>query len=161
MKVLAYTSLARGNLFPMVPILSELRGRGHEIAVRGDELDRPGLRIGVTKGSTSERTLPAKFKQARVVPAEYFHTAIDMLNSGELDVFATNKPTLFEMSDSMPGAHVLPENWGLEHIAIAIPKGREGGLECVRGFVSEVQSNGLLSAARQRAGLRGAVMAAQ
>lgn len=34
MKVLAYTSPARGNLFPMVPILSELRERGHEIAVR-------------------------------------------------------------------------------------------------------------------------------
>ena len=34
MKVLAYTSPSRGNLFPLVPILSELRKRGHEIAVR-------------------------------------------------------------------------------------------------------------------------------
>ena len=29
---------------------------------RADDLDRPGVRIGVTKGSTSERTLPAHLK---------------------------------------------------------------------------------------------------
>jgi MGT family glycosyltransferase len=34
MKILAYTSPARGHLFPLVPILSELRERGHAIAVR-------------------------------------------------------------------------------------------------------------------------------
>jgi MGT family glycosyltransferase len=33
-KVLAYTSPARGHLFPLVPILDELAGRGHAIAVR-------------------------------------------------------------------------------------------------------------------------------
>jgi UDP:flavonoid glycosyltransferase YjiC (YdhE family) len=34
MKVLAYTSPARGHLYPVVPILDELRDRGHEVAVR-------------------------------------------------------------------------------------------------------------------------------
>jgi UDP:flavonoid glycosyltransferase YjiC (YdhE family) len=34
MKILAYTSPARGHLYPLVPILDELAGRGHEIAVR-------------------------------------------------------------------------------------------------------------------------------
>jgi MGT family glycosyltransferase len=34
MKILAYTSPARGHLFPLVPILDELAGRGHTIAVR-------------------------------------------------------------------------------------------------------------------------------
>lgn len=33
-RILAYTSPARGHLFPVVPILDELRRRGHEIAVR-------------------------------------------------------------------------------------------------------------------------------
>lgn len=33
-RVLAYTSPARGDLYPVVPILDELRGRGHEIHVR-------------------------------------------------------------------------------------------------------------------------------
>lgn len=34
MKVLAYTPPARGHLYPLVPILTELRERGHDVAVR-------------------------------------------------------------------------------------------------------------------------------
>jgi MGT family glycosyltransferase len=34
MKILAYTSPARGHLFPLVPILDELARRGHSIALR-------------------------------------------------------------------------------------------------------------------------------
>jgi polar amino acid transport system substrate-binding protein len=78
-----------------------------------------------------------------------------MFGRQELDLFATNKPTLFEMSDRMPGSRVLDGRWGVEHIAIAIPKGREAALEVLRGFVTEVQSNGLLARAVERAGLRG------
>jgi len=33
-RVLAYTSPARGHLFPLTPILDELRARGHEVSVR-------------------------------------------------------------------------------------------------------------------------------
>jgi polar amino acid transport system substrate-binding protein len=124
-----------------------------------DELDRPGVRIGVTKGSTSERTLPAKFRDAKVIPAENVKVAVEMLKRGELDTYATNKPTLFEMSDAMPGARVLDGKWGLEHMAVAIPKGREQALPFVGSFVQDVQSNGLLEQAQQQAGLRGAVKA--
>jgi MGT family glycosyltransferase len=33
-RVLAYTSPARGHLFPLTPVLDELRSRGHDVAVR-------------------------------------------------------------------------------------------------------------------------------
>lgn len=82
-----------------------------------------------------------------------------MLSHGELDVYATNKAILFEMSDSIPGARILDGNWGLEHMAIAIPKGREQGLPFVEAFVKDVQSSGLLGQIQQQAGLRGAVKA--
>jgi polar amino acid transport system substrate-binding protein len=63
------------------------------------------------------------------------------------------------MADQMPGARVLDGRWGVEHIAIAIPKGRETALEYLRRFVEEVQTGGLLAAAVERAGLRGLVKA--
>ena len=44
MKILAYTSPARGHLFPIVPILDELARRGHEIAVRTLAAEVPMLR---------------------------------------------------------------------------------------------------------------------
>jgi polar amino acid transport system substrate-binding protein len=124
-----------------------------------EDIDRPGMRIGVTKGSTSERTLPARFKNAKVVPAENVRVVLDMFKRGEIDAYATNKPTLFEISDSMPGARILDGNWGLEHMAVAIPQGREAGLKLVNGFVQEIQSNAILENAEKQAGLRGAIKA--
>jgi polar amino acid transport system substrate-binding protein len=123
------------------------------------DLDKPGLRIGVTQGSTSQRTLPNILPNATVVPAQNSRRAIEMFERRELDVFATNKPTLFEISDQMPGARVLDGRWGVEHIAIAIPKGRETAMEYLRRFVEEVQTSGLLTQAVARAGLRGVVTA--
>jgi polar amino acid transport system substrate-binding protein len=125
--------------------------------LKADDIDRPGLRIGVTKGSTSERTLPAKFKNATIVAAESVKLAIGMLNRSEIDLYATNKPTLFEMSDAMPDARILDGNWGLEHMAVAIPRGREQAMPFVAAFVRDVQSNGLLEQFEKEAGLRGAV----
>lgn len=122
-----------------------------------DDIDKPGVKIGVTKGSTSERTLPAKFKDATIVPAESVKAAIAMFDRGEIDLYATNKPTLFEMSDQMPGARVLDGNWGLEHMAIAIPKGREDALPLVNRFVADEQSSGALDTIQHQAGLRGAI----
>jgi polar amino acid transport system substrate-binding protein len=126
---------------------------------RVDDIDRPGVRIGVTKGSTSEHTLPARFKNATIVPAESVQLAIGMLGGGEIDVYATNKPSLFEMSDSLPGSRILDGNWGLEHMAIAVPKGREQAQPFVEAFVRDVQSNGLLERVEKESGLRGAVNA--
>jgi polar amino acid transport system substrate-binding protein len=121
------------------------------------DVDRAGLRIGVTQGSTSERTLPRLLANAKVVAAPNLSSAIQMLAHGELDAYATNKPTLFEMSDKMEGARVLDGRWGEEHIAVAIPKGRDSAMEYVRRFVQDVQSNGFLSRAVAQAGLRGAI----
>jgi polar amino acid transport system substrate-binding protein len=123
------------------------------------DIDKPGMRIGVTFGSTSQGTLPKILPNATVVPAPNSSRAIEMFGHGELDVFATNKPTLFEMSDRMPRARVLDGGWGVEHIAIAIPKGRETAMEYLRRFVEQVQTSGLLAQAVARAGLRGIVTA--
>ena len=124
-----------------------------------EDIDKPGVKIGVTKGSTSERTLPAKFKNATVVPAESVKIAIAMFGSSEIDLYATNKPTLFEMSDQMPGAKILDGNWGAEHMAIAIPRGREDALPLLNRFVADEQSSGALDTIQRQAGLRGATKA--
>jgi polar amino acid transport system substrate-binding protein len=124
-----------------------------------DAIDRSGVRLGVTKGGTSERVLSAKYKNAKIIPAESVKLAIEMLRNGELDAYATNKAILSEMSDALPGAQILDGNWGMEHMAIAIPKGREQALPFVEGFAREVQAGGLLEQVQRDAGLRGAVKA--
>jgi len=123
------------------------------------DMNKSGLRVGVSKGSTSEQTLPKILANASVVAVPNLKQAVQMLTQMELDAFATNKAILFDMSDQIPGARVLDGRWGLEHLAVAIPKDRERGIEFVRGFVEEMRSSGLLAQAAQRAALRGAVAA--
>ena len=123
------------------------------------DIQKPGLRIGVTKGSTSQGTIPKMLPNATVVPAENYKRGIEMLEHGEIDTYATNKPTLFEMSDQMPGSRILEGRWGEEHLAVAIPKNHEAGLEYIRRYVGEVQTSGLVAQSAERAGLRGAVKA--
>ena len=120
-------------------------------------VDLPGIRVGVTQGSTSQSTLPHELKNAAVVPAPTLKSAIEMLSLRTLDAFATNKAILFEMSDALPGSRVIDGRWGLEHLAIAIPKGRDQGMSYMRKFVEDAKSEGLVTRAVERAGLRGTV----
>ena len=122
-----------------------------------DAVDRPGVRVGVSQGSTSQEVLTAQFKQASVVPAPSLQAAREMLKSQQLDTFATNKAVLFEMADQLPGARVLAGRWGLERLAIAVPKGRGAALPWLRGFAESVRRGGQVQQAAQRAGLRGTV----
>jgi len=121
------------------------------------DVDRPGIRVGVTQGSTSQSTLSRQFKNAVVVPAPTLKSAIEMLSLRKVDAYATNKAGLFEMADQLPGSRVLAGRWGLEHLAIGIPKGRDQGMAYVRKFAEDAKSEGLVKRAADRAGLRGAV----
>jgi polar amino acid transport system substrate-binding protein len=126
-----------------------------------ESVDQPGRRIGVSQGSSSHAALPRMFHHATVVPAPSLQVAGQMLAARELDAFATNKGILFELADTLPGARVLPGRWGLEHLAIAIPKGREAGMAWLREFAEWARADGAVRRAADRAGLRGTVDAGE
>jgi len=98
------------------------------------DIDRPGIRVGVTAGGSSHSTLSRELKQATVVPSPSVTAAVEMLAGGKVDVYATNKAILFEMSDQSPGSRVLDGRWGIEVFAIGIPKGRDAAMAAVRKF---------------------------
>jgi polar amino acid transport system substrate-binding protein len=129
---------------------------GSPVAALAD-VDRPGIRVGVSQGSSSQGVLTREFRHAQVVPAPTLKSAIEMLSQHKVDAFATNKGILFQMSDSLPNARVLDGRWGLEHMAIAIPKGRDRGMAYMRAFAEDVAAQGLVAGAADRAGLRGTV----
>lgn len=119
------------------------------------ELDAADRRIGVTTSSTSDATLSRELKHAEIVRATTLKDGIALLASRQVDAFATNKASLFEMADQLPGARVLDGHWGVERHAIAIPKGREAALAFLGSFTAEIQASGLVKAASARAGLKG------
>jgi polar amino acid transport system substrate-binding protein len=120
------------------------------------DIDRKGRRVGVAARSTSQSTLSRDLKNAEVVPATTNLNGAELLAAGKIDAFATNKATLFELAERVPGLKVLPDRWGEERHAIAIPKGRERGLPVLKAFTEDAIAQGLVKAAMERAGLRGA-----
>ncbi len=120
-----------------------------------EDLDRNGVRVGLTQGSTSQTTLPGILKHATLVPVETVTAGARMLRDQQLDAYATNRAILSEMMDSVPGSRILDGRWGVEHLAIAVPKGREAALPFLRAFIDDATRTGLVMRAAERAGLRG------
>jgi len=122
------------------------------------DVNRPGMRIGVTQGSTSQTTLPGVLQNARFVPVPSREAAAAMLSGREIDAYATNKSILLGISDGLRDSRVLEGNWGVEHWALCIPKGRQAGLAYLQGFADTARASGMVRKAIEASGLRGAVV---
>jgi polar amino acid transport system substrate-binding protein len=121
------------------------------------EVDKPGVRLGVSQGSSSQSVLGQRLKQATLVPVPSLTQVQQMLVSRQLDAFATNKGILFELVEKMPDMQVLGDNWGVENLAIAIPKGRDAAMPYLLDFAKQAQQTGQVRQMALRAGLRGLV----
>jgi polar amino acid transport system substrate-binding protein len=134
--------------------LGFLAPAGSPVSISAD-VDRPGVRVGVSQGGTMNNALARELKSATVVPTATLKDGIELLARHKIDTYATNKANLFEMSDALPGSRVLDKRWGLEHLALAIPKGRDAGFACVCAFALDSKAGGLVAAAAARVALRG------
>jgi polar amino acid transport system substrate-binding protein len=128
--------------------------RGSAIASAAG-VDRAGVRVGVSQGSTSQGVLSKELRNAVVVPTPNLKAAAEMLSAGKLDAFATNKAILFELGDKVPGSRVLDGRWGMERFSFGIPKGRDAALPLLGELVAGARADGTVARAAQRAGVRG------
>ena len=73
-------------------------------------------------------------------------------------LFRSIKPILFELSKQLPGSRVLDGRPGIDPHAILMPKGRDPGVAYARKFIEDAKSEGLIKAAIERVGMRGALV---
>ena len=140
---------------PLLALELGVLARAGSPVTSAQTLDVAGARIGVSQGSTSESVLRTRLSKALLVPTPTLDAAAQALKSGTLEAFATNKAILFELADRVPGSRVLDDRWGLEHLAMAVGKGRDAGLPYLRAFAESVRAGGEVRRAAERAGLRG------
>src|SRR5512132_3550249 len=131
---------------------------GSSISTMAD-VDRPAIRVAVQEKSQPDIFLSRTLKHAAVVRASSLAGTLEMLTSGRADAIFSIKPSLFEMSNQLPGSRVLDGRPGIDPHAMAMPKGRDLGVAYARKFVEDAKSEGLVKAAIERAGIRGAVVA--
>ena len=131
---------------------------GSSISTMAD-VDRPGIRVAVQERSQPDIFLSRTVKNAVVVRAPSLAGTVEMLKSGRADAIFSIKPSLFEISNQLAGSRVLEGRPGIDPHAMAMPKGRDLGVAYARKFVEDAKSEGLVKAAIERAGIRGAVVA--
>ena len=124
-----------------------------------ESVDRAGVLLGVSQGSSSQGVLSQRLKNATIVPVPSLTQVQQMLTERKLDAFATNKGILFELAEKMTDVRVLDDSWAVENLAIAIPKGRDAAMPYLQAFAQRAQKTGQVNQMAQRAGLRGLVRA--
>ncbi|WP_375475459.1 glycosyltransferase [uncultured Jatrophihabitans sp.] len=121
-RVLAYTSPSRGDLFPIVPVLAELRARGHEVRVRTldavvETLRRQGFEAepiapeieAITHDDHRARSSTAAIKRSLAVFARRAALERDDLRTA----IATHAPDAVLMDFNCWGAAAVAERAGL------------------------------------------------
>jgi len=156
--VFTNATAARAQFIGFAPTVLEIE-KGYLVlqqtqAKDGGDVDRPGVRVGVSRASTSETELKQILRNATLVPMPSLAEGARALGDGRIDAYASNKAILFEMSDGLPGSRVIG-NWGAEAFALGIPKGREAALAYLATFVEQERGRGGVRLAAERAGVRG------
>ena len=123
------------------------------------DVDRPGIRVAVQEKSQPEVFLSQTLKNATVVRGSSLGDTVEILKSGRADAIFSIKPSLFEVSNRLPGSRVLEGTAGLDPHAMVMPKGRDPGVAFARKFINDAKSEGAVRAAIERVGMRGAVVA--
>ena len=123
------------------------------------DFKRPGLHVGVSQGSSTAEELQPIYPQLAIEPVATLKLAGELLAEHKIDAFSTNDAILFQLSDSVPGSHVIAGQWGLEHFGAAIPKGRAPAMPFLQDFMDRARADGTVARAVERSGLRGTVAA--
>lgn len=123
------------------------------------EVDRTGVRVGMSTGSAYELFLRRNMKHAQMVQAGSPNSTFNLLIDGKVDVLAGVRQTLVTNSAKLAGARVLDESFMAIGQAMGMPHGRPLGLRFLREFVEETKASGFVAQALARAGVHGVPVA--
>lgn len=125
-----------------------------------DEVDRPGTRVAVGKGSAYDLFLTRELKQAEIVRAPTSPTVVDLFVEQGLDVAAGVRQQLKADLQRFAGLRLLPGRFMVIQQAMGLPKGRgEEAARYLRDYVEEMKASGFVAAALARHRIQGASVA--
>lgn len=121
-----------------------------------DDVDRPGIRVGVGQRDAVDFHLTRTLKNAQLVRNNGgMSPALELIKSGKVDTYAANKHRLLELAAQLPGSRVLDGSLLAEQQAIALPKGKSAGLAYVNQFIAQAKASGFVQRSIERANLQG------
>jgi polar amino acid transport system substrate-binding protein len=124
------------------------------------EVDQPGNRIMVGKGSVYDLYLSREIKSAQIERAPTSPTVVAEFLARNADVAAGVKQQLEADALRLGGLRLLPGRFMVIEQALAVPAGRGEAAEIrLKAFVEQAKSSGLVAQSLARHLIRGAVVA--
>lgn len=152
---------AEGILFtaPYVVIEGAYMVRDASPIRANEEVDRPGMRVAVGRGSAYDLFLSRTLRQAEIIRAPTSPEALALFAREGLEVAANVRQPLVAHAAANPGLRVLPGRFMAIEQAVGIPQGREAALPWLRGVVEEMKASGAIARALAESGQHDAAVA--
>ena len=111
------------------------------------EVDSPGVRIAVNKGSAYDLFLTRSIKNATLVRGE---SGVELFKKDKLEAAAGVKQPIVAYAKTDPGVRVLDGRFMEIRQAMGTPQGRPAGAEYLGRFVEEMKASGFIADALKR-----------
>ena len=135
----------------LVPAASPLRAVA--------DVDREGVRVAAPARANYELLLSRSLGKAQLVRAPNADAAFDLLATGKVEALAGLRQGLIGLTDKLPGSRMVDGQFMVVPQAVGVPKGRDAGLQYLRGFVEEAKASGMVARAIEQTGARGVSVA--
>jgi len=110
-----------------------------------EEVDRPGVRVAVGKGSAYDLFLTRELKHARRVEAPSSAEALEWFLRDRLEAAAGVRQPLAVFAGDHPGLRMLPGSFMAIHQAMAVSKGRGADARDLNPFIEELKASGWIA----------------
>ena len=117
-----------------------------------EDVDKPGIRIAVGRGSAYDLFLTRTLKNAQLVRAQTGggRAMIDLFLNDKLDVAAGVKQPLVAYAKTDPKVRVMDGRFMEIQQSMGMPKGRGPAVAYLRGFIEEMKASGFVADALKR-----------
>jgi polar amino acid transport system substrate-binding protein len=135
----------------LVPVSSPLKAVA--------DVDQPGIRIAVGKGSAYDLYLTRNLKHATLVRDTTGTGALDGFLQSGLEAAAGVKQPIVAFAAKHPQTRIIPGRFMAIAQAMATPKGRAAGAQYLRQFIEEMKASGFVARALAASGQSAATVA--
>jgi polar amino acid transport system substrate-binding protein len=122
------------------------------------QVDRSGVKIGVSKDGAPDQLLTRTIKAAELVriTGSVPDAAIEALRTGRADVYGSNGENVFAVTQGLPGSKIVPGAFATVRMAVALPKGRSAAAQAkLAEIVNQAKAAGIAQKAIEQQALKG------
>jgi len=123
------------------------------------DIDQAGVRVAAPARANYELYLSRNLTRAQLVSTPSADAAFDLLANGKVEALAGLTQGLLGLAPKLAGSRLVEGRFMGVQQSIAVPKGKDAGLDYLRAVVEDAKTSGLVGRAVERTGAKGVSVA--